>query len=62
MTLGAMRFFAVRQRASAAGTGGGRRSRGHRLGDDSHIENIEPSFMARPMSPLTFSLPDMKSI
>jgi hypothetical protein len=27
-----------------------------------YIENIEPSFIARPMSPLTFSLPDMKSI
>src|SRR5207245_976207 len=30
--------------------------------DGTHIENIEPSFMARPMSPLTFSLPDMNSI
>src|SRR5262245_37194531 len=27
-----------------------------------YIWNIEASFMARPMSPLTFSLPDMKSI
>ena len=27
-----------------------------------HIWNMEPSFMARPMSPFTFSLPDMKSI
>src|SRR5213078_3522728 len=30
--------------------------------DRAHIENIEPSFIARPMSPLTFSLPDMNSI
>src|SRR6267142_2580718 len=30
--------------------------------DGAHIENIEPSFIARPMSPLTFSLPDMNSI
>ena len=27
-----------------------------------HMANIEPSFMARPMSPLSLSLPDMKSI
>ena len=27
-----------------------------------HIANMEPSFMASPMSPLTLSLPDMKSI
>src|SRR5262245_13543356 len=26
-----------------------------------YTENMEPSFMARPMSPLTLSLPDMKS-
>src|ERR1700739_1526862 len=33
------------------------------VGDDgAHIENIEPSFIARPMSPLTLSLPDMNSI
>src|SRR5206468_9420827 len=30
--------------------------------DGAHIENIEPSFIARPMSPLTLSLPDMNSI
>src|SRR5215470_12468108 len=30
--------------------------------DCAHIENIEPSFIARPMSPLTLSLPDMNSI
>src|SRR5262249_43751044 len=30
--------------------------------DRAHIENIEPSFIASPMSPLTFSLPDMNSI
>ena len=49
MTLSAMRFFAVRHRRDGGPAG-------------AHIENIEPSFMARPMSPLTFSLPDMKSI
>jgi hypothetical protein len=27
-----------------------------------HMLNIDPSFMARPMSPLSFSLPDMNSI
>src|SRR5919204_5966788 len=30
--------------------------------DGAHIENIEPSFMARPMSPFTLSFPDMNSI
>src|SRR5262245_1251958 len=30
--------------------------------DGAHIENIEPSFIARPMSPLTLSFPDMNNI
>src|SRR6185503_16707076 len=34
----------------------------HRLFAVRHIENIEPSFIAKPMSPFTFSLPDMNSI
>src|SRR5437773_9762604 len=32
------------------------------LSSRAYIENIEPSFMASPMSPLSFSLPDMNSI
>src|SRR5206468_4563684 len=34
----------------------------HLITSGDYIWNIEPSFMARPMSPLTFSLPDMNSI
>jgi hypothetical protein len=53
MTLGAMAIFALRHFPADAPPPAGARP---------HMENIEPSFIARPMSPLTFSLPDMNSI